>query len=595
MVTRVGIWVSRHWKKLLLLRVRLPLNQEALYLAAAVLIGIAGGVSNFVFSQLQRLMQGVIFGSSEEITVIAGQLEWWQRLVVPTLGAFGAALILYGGLKLLSNPGLSNLIEVVVAGDGRLALRSSLIQAFSSLFSISTGASIGREGPIIQVSATLASKGGQLLRWAPYRLRLLVACGAAAGIAASCHAPIAGAVFAAQIVLANFSMNLFAPLLCSAVVASVVSRSFFGVVHWFEVPHYDFTELSQLPWFAVLGLCSGMFGALFLKLLTLTQVKLSATGVHISLRFAMAGLAVGAIALLFPGVWGNGYGTTNVLLHQDLALSFLVGLLCAKLIATVVTVGVGTIGGVFTPTLFLGAGLGTLFGAVLHKLGLAVGLPMGAFGLVGMGAMLAATTHSSLLAIIMLFELSLNYSIVPPLMLACAVSTVVSTYLHKDSIYTEPLRRKGLEPHRESTQIGAATHQFVGDLMKPPVPPLLETASLREISERFLTGTNNFLPIVNGVQKLVGVVALHDLKDVLSTDQEIQGVIAYDIMRPPPVCVTPQQTLTSIVSVLLMSELRNIPVVNNTTELTLLGSIDRTEALSILSEAISARSTPAGG
>ena len=591
MVTRVGNWILRHWKKLLLIRVKLPLNQEALYLAVAVLIGMASGLSNFLFSQFQQLLQQIIFGSPDEITLIATHLQWWQRLAVPALGAFVAAWILYGGLKLLSNPGLSNLIEVVVAGDGRLGLRSSLLQAFSSLFSISTGSSIGREGPIIQISATLASKAGQLLKWAPYRLRLLVACGAAAGIAASCHAPIAGAVFAAQIVLGNFSMTLFAPLLCAAVVASVVSRSLFGVIHWFEVPHYDFTELSQLPWFAVLGLASGFLGALFLKLLNFAQARLDESRIHISVRFAAAGLAVGAIGILFPEVWGNGYGTTNRLLHQEVALSFVLGLLAAKLAATVLTVAVGTIGGVFTPTLFLGAGLGTLFGGLLHQAGLATGLPMGAFGLVGMGAMLAATTHSPLLAILMLFELSLNYSIVPPLMLACAVSTLVSTYLHKDSIYTEPLRRKGLEPHRESSQIGAATDQSVGDLMKPPVTPLRETASLRDISERFLTGTNNFLPVVDAAQKLLGVVALHDLKDVLSNPDPLIGVIAYDIMRPAPVCVTPQQTVTSVMPILLKSELRNIPVVNNLHDFKLIGALDRTEALSILSEAISARST----
>jgi chloride channel protein, CIC family len=210
---------------------------------------------------------------------------------------------------------------------------------------------------------------------------------------------------------------------------------------------------------------------------------------------------------------------------------------------------------------------------------------------VGMGAMLAATTHSALLAMIMLFELSLNYSLMPPLMLACAVSTLVSTYFHKESVYTEPLRRKGLDPNRESAHLGAATEKTVGDLMKPPVAPLKINSTLKEISERFLVATNNFLPVVDANQKLVGVIALHDLKEFLTTGHEILGVIAYDVMRPLPQCVTPQQKLTGITSVLLTSELRNIPVVNNFHEYKLVGSIGRAEGLSILSEAITARTT----
>src|SRR2546425_2851008 len=177
----------------------------------------------------------------------------------------------FWGLRLIGNPGLSNLLEVVVAGDGRLPLRTALVSAASSLLSISSGASIGREGLIIQLSSTVASKAGQLPKWPPYRLRLLVACGAAAGIAAGCNAPIAGAVFAAQIVLGNFSMNLFAPLVIASVIASIISRGIFGIHQWYVVPRFDFTRLTQLPWFLLLGVLSGVLGAGFLKALRLSE------------------------------------------------------------------------------------------------------------------------------------------------------------------------------------------------------------------------------------------------------------------------------------------------------------------------------------
>jgi CIC family chloride channel protein len=257
-----------------------------------------------------------------------------------------------------------------------------------------------------------------------------------------------------------------------------------------------------------------------------------------------------------------------------------------------VTVGSGTVGGVFTPTLFQGAALGSVFGTLLHLGGLGSTLPTGAFALVGMGSLLAATTHSPLLAMLMVFELSLNYSLMPALMLACAVSTLVARRLYRESIYTEPLRRKGLELEREDPRIGAATALTVGDLMRPPVPPLRENTSFRDIANRFLTCGNNFLPVVDEKQKFLGVVSLQDMKEYLNAGQELNGVIAYDVMRQPPSCLTPNQRLPDVLPILLASEIRNVPVVNNLSEFRLVGTVATAEALGLLSEAITARSAP---
>ena len=406
---------------------------------------------------------------------------------------------------------------------------------------------------------------------------------------------MAGAVFAAQIVVGNFSMNLFAPLVFASVVATMVSRTFFGIEPQYKVPAYvQFTHLSQLPWFLLLGLCAGGLGAAFLKLLRHSERWFRRVQ-PLHLRMALGGLLLGAIATGFPQVWGNGYGATNQILHgQQYTMSFLFGLFVAKLLATLMTVGSGAVGGVFTPTLFLGAGLGGLFGTVLHAAHVAATLPPAAFALVGMGSVLAATTHSLLLAMILVFEISLNYTLMPPLMVACAVSTLVARRLHPDTIYTEPLRQKGLAADRESAQIGAATQQTVGDLMRDPVPPLKQTATFREIADRFLTNPNNFLPVVDEKDRLVGIVALQDLKEYLSAGQELAGVIAYDVMRPPPVCLTPNQSLLDALPVLLSSEQRNVPVVNTQQERRLVGAVARADALGVFSEAISPRSAPNG-
>jgi CIC family chloride channel protein len=311
------------------------------------------------------------------------------------------------------------------------------------------------------------------------------------------------------------------------------------------------------------------------------------------IRLGFGGLLVGLLALEYPGVWGNGYAITNSILHEEFLtlqypLVFLIGLYAAKLLATLATVGSGAVGGVFTPTLFLGAGLGATFGLGLHDLRVARELPIAAFAVVGMGSMLSATIRSPLLAMIMIFEISLDYSLMPPLMLACVVSILVARRLHPESIYTEPLRRKGLTVSQEATASEAATERTVSDLMRAPVPPVRETTPLGEIANRFLTSANNFLPVVDGKGQLVGMIALQDLKEHLGSGDQVLGVIAYDIMRPPPACVTPNQRLLEVLPVVLASEQRNIPVVNTLKENHLVGALARAEVLGIFSEVIAA-------
>ncbi len=579
-------FVREHWQRFLRIREKIRISEETFHLILAGVVGIIGGLTNLAFYFCNRALVSLSFGRQGDLVDVASVLPNWHRVLVPGLGGLAAGLVLYWGLRLVRRQGSQNILEVVVAGDGRLRMRSGLVKTISSLLSISSGASIGREGSIIQLAATLASKGGQLANWQPYRLRLLVACGAASGMAAAYHAPVAGAVFAAQIVLGNFSMSLFAPLVFASVVATMVSRSFFGLEAWYEAPYVEFKHLSQLTWFVVLGILAGGLGAGFLKMLRYSEDLFDRLSWPIFSRLALSGLMVGALALQFPEVFGNGYSVANGILHNRFELTLLLGVFCAKLLATLVTVGSGTVGGVMTPTLFLGAALGAALGQVLRLFDLAQGIPVEAFALVGMGSVLSATVHSPLLALIMITEISSNYSMMPPLMLSCALATLVARRLHPDSIYTEPLRKKGVTIDRESQRLGEATSQTVGDLMREPVPPLRETASFREIVDRFLTSPNNFLPVVDRDQKLLGMVALQDMKEYLNAGLELSGVIAYDVMRPPPQCLTPNQRLIDALPVLLTSENRNIAVVNNLAESRLLGSVARAEALGLLSEAI---------
>jgi CIC family chloride channel protein len=587
-VRQILPFFRRHLQGALVVREKLRLNEESLHLLLAGVVGIIGGLYTFLFSFLIRSLMRLTLGHSGETVEVAEMLDPWMRLITPVLGGLAAGLVLYLGLRLVGNQGANNILEVVVAGDGRLRMRSALVKAISSVISIATGASIGREGSIAQMTATLSSKIGQLADWPPYRLRLLVACGAASGISAAYNAPVAGAIFAAQIILGNFAMNLFAPLVFSSVVATMLSRYFFGLKPFYEVPPYDFTRLMQLPWFVILGLFSGLLAAAFLKLLHESEEFFAHLKVPIYFRLAMGGLVVGILAFWLPQVWGNGYGAISSILHHEPSLIFILGLFLAKLIAILATVGSGTVGGVFTPTLFLGAALGSLFGTFLHQFEMTQ-LPTGAFAIVGMGSVLAGTIHAPLLAMIMIFEISLNYSVMPPLMLACTISSLVARQLHPASIYTAPLRRKGLSALREFERIGEATQASVGELMRERVSPVRENANFRQIADRFLTSSNNFLPVVDEADRLLGLVALQDMKEYLNGSHEFNGVIAMDLMRPPPACLTPNQKIIDVLPTLLASELRNVPVVNNVSDFRLIGAVTRTEALNLLSEALAAK------
>ena len=591
---------------------RMMANEEVFHLVLAAIIGVIGGFVNLAFLKLVALIQWIVFQKSGDSAVLAQDLGAFFRILVPTLGGIlaGMVLLLRSHLSGIQKP--TNVLEVIAVGDGRIGMRSTLVNAWSSLLSIGTGASIGREGAITQLTATFASKWGQFHQWQPYRLRLMVACGAAAGLAAAYNAPIAGALFAALVLVGNFSMNLFAPLVMASVVATMVSRFWFGIEPWYELPEsIDYSQaarLSQMGWFLVLGIISGAGGAFFLKSIQNAQ---SATGKYAWPSWAklgLAGLAVGLIALVFPGVWGNGYEITNQILHGEssetgfteliqgsvlsdlqawqIPLVVLAGLLVAKFVATVCTVGAGTVGGVFTPTLFLGAGLGAAFGQALDLFDFADKTPTVAFALVGMGSVLAATTRSPLLAMILIFEISLKYELMPPLMIGCVVATLVSQKLHKASVYSAPLHRRGLVVDQESRRMGSATDRCIGDVMVGPTSPIKETAAMPEISEIFLRSPRNYLPVLSVDKRLVGVISLQDLKAHLNAGDELRAVIALDLMRPPETFLTPNRRLMEALPEIMGSEMEMIPVVNSNREMRLVGSVSRSETLGLMSEVI---------
>jgi len=409
----------------------------------AALIGVCGALASVAFREAIRGFQWLLTGQSGSLVELASELEGVRRAIVPVVGGLAAGLVLQYGVRLVAAKRNVDYMEAVAVGDGVIGARPTLLRSVSSLLSIASGGSIGREGPMVQLAALIGSKVG-LISGAPMpRRRLLVACGAAAGIASAYNAPIAGAVFVAEIVMGSFSMESFGPLLVASVSADATIHRLLGYGPVFQIPAFRFGENWELILYALLGVLLGHLAPPFLALLEWSKSRFAALPGPLFVKLGLGGLVVGLISTAFPQVWGNGYSVVNEILHDRLVGWLLLAVLLAKVVSTASTVGSGAIGGVFTPTLFIGATVGALTGEVLRLALPHMASAPGAFAVVGMGGFLAATTHAPLTSVLMIFEMTLDHQVVLPLILACVTAHYVAkVYRGGASIY-----RDSLVPH----------------------------------------------------------------------------------------------------------------------------------------------------
>src|SRR5579864_6296021 len=334
----------------------------------AALIGICGALSSVAFREGVHLFELLFTGQSQSLVHAASEIAWWHRAIVPVIGGVLAGLVLHFAARVLTSSRAVDYMEAVLVGDGRIGFRVTLSNSFSSLLTISSGGSIGREGPMVQLSAMLGSKLGLLARAPIPRLRLMVACGGAAGIAAAYNAPISGALFVSEIVLGSMAMDTFGPLVVASVMSDATIHRFLGYGPVFTVPHVQFASNWELGFYVVLGVLLGHLAPPFLALLDFTKGRFVRLGLPLYWQLALGGLIVGGISIFFPQVWGNGYSTIGNILGGDLVGWWLLAILAAKIFATAATAGSGAVGGVLTPSLFIGCAVGALMGGVLHHL-----------------------------------------------------------------------------------------------------------------------------------------------------------------------------------------------------------------------------------
>src|SRR5580658_2579416 len=465
----------------------------------AALIGICGAFTGVAFRAGVRLVQHLLTGSSAGLVETAELLPWWARIAVPTVGGVLAGLLLWAAQRVPRQTRRVDYMEAVAVGNGQLSGGAALLQAASSFFTIGSGGSIGREGPLVQLAATVASKIGQWTQAPVPRLRLLVACGAAAGIAAAYNAPIAGALFVAEVVLGSIAMESFGPLIVASVVSDATTRHFLGYGPVYHVPHINFGAPWELALYGLLGVLLGHGAPPYLALLDRARGLFHRLRSPLPLTLALGGLVVGVISVGVPQVWGNGYSVVNDMLNDKLTLQVLGLVLVAKLVSTAASVGSGANGGILTPTLFMGAAFGALYAHGLHFLHPHLTSAVAAYAVVGMGGFLAATTHAPLTSILLIFEMTLDYEVVLPLMLACVTGHYVARiYRRGESVYTRSLqsRARGEEEDWRLRQIAA--------LIRPPAWLVQRDEPLDALLERPQARSGAVAYVLDEQKQLVG-------------------------------------------------------------------------------------------
>ncbi|HTP28352.1 MAG TPA: chloride channel protein [Anaeromyxobacteraceae bacterium] len=553
----------------------LPRDARRFWLLVMV-TGAAAGLAGAGFLYLLRLVQTICWPSAGTYLAAIEAASPMRRVMVPTLaGLLITALWLITRRK-LSGHGTPGVIEAIWRKEGRLSLPRAVLRDASSIVAVSMGAALGREGALIQTGAATGSWLAQRLQLSGAQARLLCACGAAAGIAAAYNVPIGGAVFGLEVLLGSFALELFGPIVISCVLGTMVSRLLIENHPAYGVPHYTLMTWHDVGLMPVLGLALGVTSALYVRCLDIVSVLLDK--VPGKFAYAMPPLVMGALgfaAIWFPQLLGNGYDAVDLALLGTMPLGLLLLLPALKCLATAFCSSSGVPGGLFTPSMYVGALLGGGLGALVHLVWPGP-TPLGAYALVGMGCILAGTTHAAVSSVLIVFELTGDYEVILPLMVACVIAAAVSRRLEPDSVYTAALRRRQVRLPEHPRPEWLA-HTSVSSLIDPrleTVPPSLPFAQvmLRLIAQD--PGRDLYVAAPDG--RYLGVIALDTLKGHLPYWSDLSMLVAADVLDASLKPVTPDLSLAALRSRYADTYVDKLPVVDPMTG-RLLGTVSKSQ------------------
>ncbi len=578
-------------------------REGLILLVMAVVIGVSTGLAAVVFIRLIAFIQTFFYGGGEKILPELGRL--WL-ILIPVIGGLLVGPIIVKFAPEAKGHGVPEVMQALILRGGRIRPRVAIAKIITSALCIGTGGSAGREGPIVQVGSALGSSIGQWLHLSDARIKNLVACGAAAGIAATFNAPIAGVVFAIEVLLSEIQVTVFGNVVVSAVAASIVSQIFLGARPAFEIPGY----VMQSPWeillYVILGLLAALVGILFIRMLYYTEDVFDRLAIPEWLKPATGALLLGILAFCYPYV-----GTISYISPNDMALGLPVSenyphifgsgflfleevlqgrapffllflLIFLKPLATSFTLGSGNSGGVFAPSLFTGAMLGGSFGYLAMHLFPNLNIEIGAYALVGMAAVFSAAARAPLTSMLIVFEMSNDYRLILPLMAAGMVASTFAQWLHSDSIYSLKLTKRGIRFEQGRDLDIMQTVQVEEVMNKAPVT-VQQEQSVADLFAAFQQTHLGGFPVMANETELYGMVTMQDME---RTIQEIERTLhrkevnlkdlkVWDVATPDPVTVFPDEPIWSAIRKMAPRDLARLPVISRNNPKQLVGVISR--------------------
>ncbi len=531
----------------------------------AVVIGAGAGLGAVVFRWLITAFTRLFSGHADYAAAGGETHPWfpvlgpWFLLIVPVLAGLIYGPLVYKFAPEARGHGVPEVMYAVAERGGRIPAQVTVVKALASALTIGSGGSVGREGPIVQIGSALGSTFGRWFRLPEGRLRILVACGAAGGIAATFNAPMAGPFFAMELILRDFAVESFGAVVLSSVTASVAGRAVFGDVAFLALPPFTLRNPIEYLLFIVLGVVVGACGVLFTKVLYWIEDACDwAWRGPEWLRPAVGGIVLGGLLLLLPQMYGVGYPVLQNAVEGKYVFGFLLLLLIGKIIATSLTIGIGGSGGVFAPSLFIGAMGGTAFGIAVHTWLPAATASPGVYGLIGMGAAFAGSARAPITAVIILFELTGQYTIILPLMTAIVIATLTSkALLGEDTIYTLKLRRRGVDigNHPETRRLAGTT---VAQVLEPLPEALTADTPLPPAARALALSGHGILPVIGGDGRYHGCVTARAVAEALTGERdETVGSLA----ELPPL-VTAESRLTDALDALTQAAGTGLPVLD---------------------------------
>jgi CIC family chloride channel protein len=509
-------------------------NEQLVLLVLAVIMGALASYGAIAFRYLVLLIQGVSFGTfSDTLYTHAASLPRWQIVLVPTLGGLLIGLFVHYFMPGRRTHAVADVIEAVALRSGRMGIRAGLGAAAVSAASIGVGASVGREGPVVHLGAALCSRICRQFGLSRSLTINLLGCGVAAAVAASFNAPIAGTFFALEVIIGHYAITAFAPIVLASVTGTIISRAQFGDYPAFILPGQTIASPLEFPAFALLGVVSAIAAIIMMRSIGVARDLALRTPLPRMFHPMVGGLLVGLMALAFPQVLGVGYGTTDAALRGNLELYLLLALIAAKTAAVAISLGAGFGGGVFSPSLFLGAMVGGAFGVIATSVFPELSSGHSAYTLVGMGAVAGAVLGAPISTILIIFEMTGDYAVTVAVMVAVVIASVITQQAFGQSFFSWQMEQRGINLRR-GRETGLLAETTVADVMKADYTAVAPSTPMAQLREKLQTAPYGTLFVVEEDGRLHGTVTLSDLAEA-AFDTSMDSLLnAEDVARSRP-------------------------------------------------------------